>query len=35
MSTNLTLTVAEYDQMVAKGAFDDLGRKIELIFWQH
>lgn len=31
MSTTLKLSVAEYDAMVAKGAFDDLAQKIELI----
>ena len=31
MSTELKLTVAEYDAMVAKGAFDDLQKRIELI----
>lgn len=31
MSTTLKLTVAEYDAMVLKGAFDDLTQKIELI----
>lgn len=31
MSLALKLTVAEYDAMVAKGAFDDLNQKIELI----
>ena len=31
MSTALQLTVAEYDSMVAKGAFDELAQKIELI----
>ncbi|MEZ6127763.1 MAG: Uma2 family endonuclease [Planctomycetaceae bacterium] len=32
MSLALKLTVAEYDAMVAKGAFDDLNQKIELIY---
>lgn len=32
MSLALKLTVAEYDSMVAKGAFDDLAQKIELIY---
>lgn len=31
MSSTLKLTIAEYDQMVAKGAFDGLTQKIELI----
>ena len=31
MLTTLHLSIAEYDQMVRRGAFDDLGRKIELI----
>ena len=31
MSSALKLTVAEYDAMVAKGAFDGLAKKIELI----
>ncbi|HUG69776.1 MAG TPA: Uma2 family endonuclease [Pirellulaceae bacterium] len=31
MSTTLKLSVAEYDDMVAKGAFDGLAKKIELI----
>ena len=31
MSTALRLTVAEYDAMVEKGAFDELTQKIELI----
>jgi Uma2 family endonuclease len=31
MSAGLTLTVAEYDRMVEKGAFDELAQKIELI----
>lgn len=31
MSTGLKLTVAEYDAMVEKGAFDHLTKKIELI----
>lgn len=31
MSTVLKLTTAEYDEMVAKGAFDGLAKKIELI----
>lgn len=31
MSTALRLTVAEYDAMVDKGAFDDLTQKVELI----
>ena len=31
MLTTLHLSIAEYDQMVQRGAFDDLGRKIELI----
>ncbi len=31
MSTALHLTVAEYDRMVSRGAFDQLDRKIELI----
>ncbi|TWT92739.1 Uma2 family endonuclease [Stieleria varia] len=31
MSTSLRLTVSEYDEMVAKGAFDGLSQKIELI----
>ena len=31
MSTALKLTVAEYDEMVARGAFDGLTKKIELI----
>lgn len=31
MSTVLKLTTAEYDDMVAKGAFDGLQKKIELI----
>ena len=31
MSSALKLTVAEYDAMVAKGAFDGLSQKIELI----
>ncbi len=32
MSTALKLTVAEYDAMVAKGAFDEIMKKIELIY---
>lgn len=32
MSTGLRLTVAEYDRMVEKGAFDELSQKIELIY---
>jgi len=32
MSLALKLTVADYDAMVAKGAFDDLSQKIELIY---
>jgi len=32
MSLALKLTVAEYDAMVAKGAFDELNQKIELIY---
>lgn len=32
MSLALKLTVAEYDTMVAKGAFDDLNQKIELVY---
>lgn len=31
MNTSLKLTVREYDEMVAKGAFDGLSQKIELI----
>ena len=31
MSTNLKLTVAEYDQMIATGAFDRLDKRAELI----
>lgn len=31
MNTSLKLTIREYDEMVAKGAFDSLNRKIELI----
>lgn len=31
MSRSLKLTIAEFDQMVAKGSFDGLTRKIELI----
>src|SRR6056297_721189 len=31
MNTSLKLTVHEYDEMVAKGAFDGLSQKIELI----
>ena len=31
MSTDLKLTAAEYERMVAKGAFDELRQKIELI----
>jgi Uma2 family endonuclease len=31
MSTGLRLTVAEYDRMVEKGAFEELTQKIELI----
>lgn len=31
MSTGLSLTAEEYDQMVQRGAFDHLNRKIELI----
>ena len=31
MSTTLKLTVAEYDEMVGRGAFDGLTKKIELI----
>ena len=31
MDTTLKLTVSQYDQMVAKGAFDELDQKIELI----
>lgn len=31
MSTGLKLTAAEYDEMIAKGAFDGIHRKIELI----
>ncbi|KAA1260686.1 hypothetical protein LF1_32260 [Rubripirellula obstinata] len=31
MSTALRLTADEYDQMIAKGAFDGIPRKIELI----
>lgn len=31
MSTSLHLSVAEYDRMVVRGAFDHLNRKIELI----
>ncbi len=29
--TNFTLTYEEFDRMVERGAFDDLGRKVELI----
>lgn len=32
MSTGLRLTVAEYDRMVEKGAFDELSQKVELIY---
>ena len=32
MSTALKLNVAEYDAMVAKGAFDGLSQKVELIY---
>jgi Uma2 family endonuclease len=32
MSTNLHLSVTEYDRMVQRGAFDHLNRKIELIY---
>jgi len=32
MSTTLKLTVEQYDVMVAKGAFDELAQKIELVF---
>ena len=32
MSLALKRTVAEFDTMVAKGAFDDLTQKIELIY---
>jgi Uma2 family endonuclease len=32
MSTTLKLTVEQYDAMVAKGAFDELAQKIELMF---
>ena len=31
MSTTLHLSIADYDQMIARGAFDHLNRKIELI----
>lgn len=31
MSTTLHLSITDYDQMVARGAFDHLNRKIELI----
>lgn len=31
MSTTLRLTAEEYDQMIDKGAFDGIGRRIELI----
>lgn len=31
MSATLKLTVAEYDRMVSKGAFDELTQKVELI----
>ena len=31
MSTVLKLTAADYDRMVAKGAFDELTQRIELI----
>lgn len=31
MSAGLNLTAEEYDQMVLRGAFDHLNRKIELI----
>lgn len=31
MSTTLHLSLKEYDQMVSRGAFDDLNRKVELI----
>jgi Uma2 family endonuclease len=31
MRTSLNLTVNEYDEMVAKGAFDGLSKKVELI----
>lgn len=31
MSTSLHLSIADYDRMVAEGAFDHLNRKIELI----
>jgi Uma2 family endonuclease len=32
MSPTLKLTVEQYDAMVAKGAFDELAQKIELVF---
>ena len=32
MSTGLKLSVAEYEAMVEKGAFDHLSKKIELIY---
>ncbi len=32
MSSTLKLTVAEYEGMIAKGAFDDLRKKVELIY---
>lgn len=31
MNTALKLTVGEYDEMVAKGAFDGLSQKVQLI----
>lgn len=31
MSTTLRLTPEEYDQMIAKGAFERLGRRVEMI----
>ena len=31
MSTTLHLSISDYDQMIARGAFDHLNRKIELI----
>lgn len=34
MSTNLRLTPAQYDAMIAKGAFDGLARRVELIHGQ-
>lgn len=32
MNTTLKLTVAEYDEMVARGAFEGLNKRIELIY---